>query len=343
MPSRYWPEIDQKSWQTSCASADLLSEDSGARSARRPITNRKAEKGYGRWMTFLTITAPYCLAVPPAMRITRERVTAYVEHLITLKNSTATILARLQELGEVAKVMGPTQDWRFINQLASRVRAVHKPARDKRNLKLSDELLDLAFALISKAQLMKGWAAAILYRDGLIIALLALMPLRRRNLEGLFLGRNLIELNQRWVVALEADETKTHAPHEMDLPDILVEPLRTYLQLYRPILLSRIGRWSKPVGGALWVSKDGSPMTQMAIYDRVRAHTKAAFGTAINPHLFRDAAATTMAIADPEHVRISAPLLGHRTFTTTERYYQQAKGYEAHRKYINALRELRKQ
>jgi integrase/recombinase XerD len=66
-------------------------------------------------------------------------------------------------------------------------------------------------------------------------------------------------------------------------------------------------------------------------------HTQEAFGVAINPHLFRDAAATTLAIADPENVRVAAPLLGHRTFTTTERYYQQAKSFEAHREYIAAL------
>ena len=78
-------------------------------------------------------------------------------------------------------------------------------------------------------------------------------------------------------------------------------------------------------------------MTEMAIYDRIRAHTQKTFGRAINPHLFRDAAATTLAIADPEHVRVAAPLLGHRTFMTTERYYQQAQAFDAHRAYINAL------
>ena len=59
----------------------------------------------------------------------------------------------------------------------------------------------------------------------------------------------------------------------------------------------------------------------MAIYDRIRARTKDKFGVAMNPHLFRDAAATTVAIADPANVRLAAPLLGHRTFTTTEKYY----------------------
>jgi integrase/recombinase XerD len=82
---------------------------------------------------------------------------------------------------------------------------------------------------------------------------------------------------------------------------------------------------------------DGSPMTQMAIYDRVRARTKDRFGVAMNPHLFRDAAATTMAIADPANVRLAAPLLGHRTFTTTERYYRHARALDAHRAFVDIL------
>ena len=78
-------------------------------------------------------------------------------------------------------------------------------------------------------------------------------------------------------------------------------------------------------------------MTEMAIYDRIRARTQRAFGTPINPHLFRDAAATTLAIADPAHVRVAAALLGHRTFGTTERYYQHAQSFDAHRAYIDAV------
>ena len=114
-------------------------------------------------------------------------------------------------------------------------------------------------------------------------------------------------------------------------------PLETYLSIHRPILEARSGRWTRPVDGALWVSKDGSPMTQMALYDRIRARTKEYFGVAINPHLFRDAAATTLAIADPAHVRIAAPLLGHRTFALTERHCRQSRAVEAHRSYVDVL------
>lgn len=78
-------------------------------------------------------------------------------------------------------------------------------------------------------------------------------------------------------------------------------------------------------------------MTQIAIYDRVRERTEVKFGCALNLHLFRDAAATTLAIADPAHVRLAAPLLGHRTFSTTEKYYQQAKTFEAHQAFLKAI------
>jgi integrase len=302
------------------------------------MSNRKAERGYGRWLTFLQRTDPVSLGEAPALRITEKRLCAYVENLVNLNNSTATILARLNELGEVAKIMGPERSWTFINALASRIRARHKPARDKRNLKLSDELLGLGLSLIDQATTATRLEAPVLHRDGLMIALLALVPLRRRNFAGLRLEGNVVEINGTWLISLDASETKTHAPLEILWPGELLGPLRTYLNVHRLRLSTMNGRWAKPVGNALWVSTDGSPMTEMAIYDRICARTQRAFGTPINPHLFRDAAATTLAIADPAHVRVAAPLLGHRTFRTTERHYQHAQSFDAHRAYIEAHR-----
>jgi integrase/recombinase XerD len=100
---------------------------------------------------------------------------------------------------------------------------------------------------------------------------------------------------------------------------MLVPPLETYLTHYRPVLAAMQGRWSRPSAGALWLSTDGSPMTKMAIYDRVVGRTQEAFGHPINPHLFRDCAATSIAVDDPVHIGIATRLLGHRTGATTER------------------------
>ena len=337
----FWPETDSRLWTKACAKGSLLDLDVGARADHAEISNRKAEKGYGRWLTFVTNTDPTSLTQGPGERITKGRVIAYVQHLREIGNASRTVLARRQELGEVAVVMDPTADWNFIKRLSSKVRATHKPARSKNNLKLSHELVDLGFELMASASDPTDYNHAITYRDGFMIAFLALDPLRRRNLAELEIGRSLVKLGSHWHVVFAQGETKTHAPYEVSLPDALVEPLEVYLALWRPVLAARTGRWTKPLGEALWVSKDGSPMTQMAIYDRIRARTKEKWGEAVNPHLFRDAAATTLAIADPANVRVAAPVLGHASFGTTQKCYNQAKGYEAQRTFHADLQALK--
>lgn len=338
-----WPQQDRELWEAACAPADILALDEGLRANHAAISNFKAEQGYGRWLTYLRFNHPDALAETPADRITPERVVTYVKALQALGNSTQTQLGRLQELGEAAKVFGPDQDWSFINRLAAKVRARHKPARSKKHLKLSPELVDLGMSLMAKAQSYDGVEAAILYRDGLMIAMTAYMPFRRRNIASTALERNVIPLNGIYLLSLDETETKTANPHDSYIAEELIEPLNLYLAKYRPFLMARQGRWTKPVTNELWVSKDGSPMTESAIYDRIRLHTGAAFGAPMSPHLFRDAAATTLAILDPQHVRIAAPLLGHRTFGTTERYYRQGSGVEAHRNFVSAIFEKEEQ
>ena len=65
--------------------------------------------------------------------------------------------------------------------------------------------------------------------------------------------------------------------------------------------------------------------------------TKKAFGTSINPHLFRDCAATMIAIEDPSHVRIVPSLLGHTSLKTAERHHNQAQTLEGVGHYHAAL------
>ena len=57
----------------------------------------------------------------------------------------------------------------------------------------------------------------------------------------------------------------------------------------------------------------------------------------MSPHLFRDAAATSIVIEDPEHVRIIAAINGHRSLRTDEKHYIQATGLEAGREYQQAI------
>ena len=127
-----------------------------------------------------------------------------------------------------------------------------------------------------------------------------------------------------WWIDIPGEETKTHQPIEAPWPEALAPALEVYLRQHRPMLCGLRNRWTRPVGNALWVSTHGSPMTMIAIYDVFTRRTAAAFGQSINPHLFRDCAATSIAIDDPaaRPHRLAdprAPVGGRRPSATTIR------------------------
>jgi integrase/recombinase XerD len=328
-----WPALDRLLWGDAHRAGDIL-DPGGSRAKYRPSSNRKSERGYGRWLTFFDRYSGLNDG-PPGDRITPDAVEAYVSELRQFGNATHTILGRLQELHDAALVMNPEQHWTWIRRIASRVRAHHAPARDKRcKLVGTDDLLQLGFQLMAKAAARPDHRRSpLIFRDGLLTAFVALRPLRRKNLTGLTLELHVVRIAMEWHIVISDNETKTSAPLEYPWPEALVAALERYLSKYRPVLCALRGRWYRPAGNALWISSHGSPMTAQAIYEQITKRTKAAFGKAVNPHLFRDIAATTLAHADPKRVRVAAQLLGHRNFGTTERFYLQADTVQATRRF----------
>jgi integrase/recombinase XerD len=81
----------------------------------------------------------------------------------------------------------------------------------------------------------------------------------------------------------------------------------------------------------LWLSAEGGPLSAVMLGHLVQARTWAAFGRAVNPHLFRDCAATSIAIEDPSHIGIAGLVLGHRGRRTAEQHYNQARSITAAR------------
>lgn len=342
LPVHQWPSEDQLRWTTACAPGDILEGNAGRRSTHRWISNRKAEKGYGRWLTFIAIYEPETLNSLPEERITHDRVIRYVTDLRRLGNSSGTLLGRLQELGEFATAIAPTGDWAFLKKISSRIRATHKPARSTEPRQLSHEVLALGFDLMKNLP-ADPLMAAIRYRDGLTIAMLAMLPLRRKNLSELTIGETLQRAGSAWKITFSSEQMKTGVPFILDVPQLLTPYLERYLETFRKVLVDRTGRWHQPAQQALWVSKDGSRMTPMALYDRIRTCTRLAFEKPLNPHLFRHMAATTLSIEAPSAVRSAAALLGHRKLSTTERYYIQANGLESGRRFEAVINIIQKE
>ena len=78
-----------------------------------------------------------------------------------------------------------------------------------------------------------------------------------------------------------------------------------------------------------------------ALATRIRKQTKSAFGASLPPHWFRDAAASSIAVEDPRHVRDAHLLLGHTSLATTQKHYNQARSLEASRRHHAMLTRLR--
>ena len=342
MPIELWPADDRWRWKLSCTPTSILEDVGGEMEYLAPLSQSKTAKGWGRFLTFLTITEPSAVLLPAEERATPSRVKAYVRALEALGNNTATILCRLQEIKDALRVFVPDDDFAFINRITSHVRAHHKPAREKRVTIFGDEIADLGYSLMDAASKTDPLNAATHYRDGLILLLLVHLPLRRKNFTSLNVGESIVFREGQWFIQLTPEQTKTHAWFEAQIDPRLVPWLETYLAVHRPVLLQCRGRWYRPTHSELWVSTHGSPMTQMALYDRVTERTCTEFGEPISPHRFRDILASTIASHAPEHIHAAAALLGHASLKTTEKYYRVAQAQEGQKRYIKTLESIRR-
>jgi site-specific recombinase XerD len=323
-----WPARDRKNWAEALQSIGPFDEN-GPGSHLSERTRTTLLNAYGRWLGFLSRSDGRALAAPPATRATRERVTAFAHHLAET-NRASSVASQLRHLRGALVLFQAQADWAWLLTIAKRIDATAERRSKRERLRTSDELLDLGLRLMAEAD--EAGAAtkrvskesSLLYRDGLIIALLSTVPMRRRNLAALALGKNVQWIGSAWRVILDPAETKTSREQEFDVGSTVSAALDRYLLRYRPTLSGS----SRHRG--LWASAKGVPMTSNAVYDAVGRRTKAALGTAVNLHLFRHADATFWALRAPDQIAGASALLGH-AHPKTLRYYNQAGSIQAGR------------
>jgi integrase len=180
-----------------------------------------------------------------------------------------------------------------------------------------------------------GTRHAIRYRDGLIVSVLAVIPLRRGTLAALQIGRHLIKVGDHWELDIPAEDTKTRRPLDYSISEELSVRIDQYLGRFR----GRIRGSDKHPG--LWPSHHSIPMRPDSINVTVQKRTKRVFGFGVNLHRFRHAAATFWSIYDPVNVRGAKDLLGQTTFATTEKHYIMAQSRIAGRALARTIDNLK--
>ena len=91
----------------------------------------------------------------------------------------------------------------------------------------------------------------------------------------------------------------------------------------------------------LWIGRQGGqPLCPTSVSSIISNSTKRQLGRAVSPHLFRDCAATDIALLDPEHVGITPDVLGHKTLASSQKFYNQAGSFKALASWERVLTEL---
>jgi integrase len=339
LPYAAWPEDDRTRWEAAFqAGIDRFDECGPAAHLAEP-TRLTLLYAYARFLAFLSAHDASLLARTPAERLDHKIIEAYVRWQ-PVSSGDATILFYLRKLRLTLRYICPREDWSWLMAITNRIAARVKQKPEKHHLVTSETLYALGIKLmdraVTNAAKKMSMAHALDFRDGLIIALLALMPLRRRTLAALRIGKHLVQSGERWALDIPAEDIKTKRPLEYPISADLSGRIDLYLNQFRCQIRG---------AGAhdyLWASSRGQPMHGRGLYSVIRRRTREVLGFPVNPHRFRRAAATFWSSRDPVNVRGAKDLLGHATFSTTEKHYIMAQSRIAGHALARAIEGKRK-
>jgi integrase len=231
--------------------------------------------------------------------------------------------------------MCPSCDLTVIKHLVSVLNMRATPSRNKAaRIKHPLEIWAAALKAMDEAETsdeLTPLHRSCAYRDALALGILALRPIRLKNLAQLTLSEHLTYDGSRWQCSFSGCETKDKKPLHFALPtDVeFVTRFERYLTVHRPVLLRDLHNTaqSRPVSqltGPLWISTRRSRMSLQSLYWNTCRISERLFNVRLNPHLMRDCATSAMSSDAPEYILAAARILGHSTLTTTIGHYEQS-------------------
>lgn len=159
---------------------------------------------------------------------------------------------------------------------------------------------------------------AILQVDAIVLGLLATRALRRSNIIGIQVDKNLVRTSDGFELRYAAKEMKGHRKFETRLPAELVPVVNDYLARGYRALTGRM----PTDGDLLLLDRKGNPLSAATFTHRVRRLTRKHVGKELHPHLFRHIIATHAAQEWKMSVTELAAFLAHKSVLTITKYYE---------------------
>ena len=324
-----WPPSDQAGWAQALRPSERLKRGgAGARLAK--VSRDDYANRYGLYLDFLHRTGRLDMAESAATLVTQDNVAKFVRELQARVRS-GTVLNSVSKLSRAARLIAPQTDFSWLIEIEKDLALVVIPRSKAGRLVLTERLVEAGLTLIQEAEMFGKTprAKALGARNGLMIALLALHPVRIKNFAALSIGDTFVQINGRWWLQIPSDDTKTGGIDQRQVPDFITEVLKRYLQVHRQVLCR-----GKADQTALWTSSTtGKQLTTKNLGTLISRITRETVGVDVSPHLFRTAGASTAAIYGGEHPNLASGLLNHRDRRIVEEHYDRSMGLTAGEEY----------
>jgi integrase len=325
LPVAEWPASDRLGWEQACRPAHRL-QRGGAASHLAGVSQADIANRYGLYLDYLQRARRLDPALGAISLVTPDNVKGYVAELQARVRS-VTVWNAIYKLRRGAQLIATGGDFGWLTEIEKDIALVMVPRSKADRLVLTERLVEAGLTLIEEAEMFgrTPLARAVGVRNGLIIALLALHPIRIKNFAALAIADTFVNIDGRWWLHVPSDKTKSHRVDQRQVPEFITDAVEKYVNTHRMVV--NRGNAEQP---ALWVSSTtGRQLTAKNLGTLISKLTLKTIGTDVSPHLFRTAGASTAAVYGGKYPHLASALLGHRDPRVTEEHYNRATSLEA--------------
>jgi integrase len=367
VPIAGWTIADRAAWERAIAPGARLRKG-GAGAHLAPVTRDDLAGRYGYFIDHLIRNDLFKPEAQAAGQVAPDHVERFVEEL-RVRVGSVTTAQTIHKLRRAAQLLDPNRDFAWLAELEKDFALMMRPKVKDHRIVDPDRLFEAGLTLIEEATAnpdLTPLRRARQVRNGVMVALLVLCPIRLKNFAALELQASFRRVGTRWWIVLDRKDTKSRRPDERRVPRDLDDAIEAYLLIHRPVLSTaktrgrvetsdpqdRFARLpSTPassadplanIAGPLWLtSNTGQGMTYSAVERIITETTRLTLGVAVSPHLFRACAATAIYTHAGDNPNLASGVLQHIDRRVTEKHYNRATSISAARQYAEIVKSTR--
>jgi hypothetical protein len=201
----------------------------------RDITRRDLARRYGYFLDHVLRTESLDRNAGAATLVTPERVERYIAELKGRVGS-VTAYGSIYKLRRIAEILAPNRDYTWLTEIEKDLELMMEPKSKLNRLVYTNVIAEAGLTLMAAADaapVPTALARARQFRNGLMIAFLALHPIRLKNFAGLEIGSSFVKVKSQWWIVLAAADTEEGQPDDRLLDDGLTSWMDRYLSIHR--------------------------------------------------------------------------------------------------------------